>query len=65
MDQHADTGTWIRTECATGDLLEVRKRLYTLANKAGYSLRTETETQGAIAVLRFLVRRQTKREATP
>lgn len=63
MDEHVDTGRWISTEVATPEADEVRKRLYTLANKAGYSLRTEcvvkTETQGdedGISVLRLQVR---------
>lgn len=63
MDEHADTGRWISTEVATPEVDEVRKRLYTLANKAGYSLRTEcvekTQTQGdedGISVLRLQVR---------
>ena len=68
MDSHADTGTWMRTEVPTPDLDAVKRRLYTLANKAGYSLRTETsvaceatQETDEISVLRLLVR---TREAT-
>lgn len=70
MDQNADTGRWIRTEVATPEVDEARKRLYTLANKAGYSLRTEceelTETDGdddGMTLLRFQVRSKNKKGA--
>lgn len=67
MDANVDTGRWIRTDVETPQVDEVRKRLYTLANKAGYSLRTEceelTQTQGdedGMSVLRFQVRSKKK-----
>lgn len=68
MDAHVDTDTWMSTEVATSDVETVKKRLYTLANKAGYSLRTEiavkTEADGdsdGISVLRLLVRSKARR----
>lgn len=70
MDANADTGRWIRTDVATPDVEAVKKRLYTLANKAGYSLRTEceelSETQGdddGMTLLRFQVRSKSKKGA--
>jgi hypothetical protein len=63
MDEHADTGRWMSTECATSDIDAVRRKLYTLANKAGYSLRTESAeirqpsgSDDGVSVLRLLVR---------
>lgn len=68
MDTHVDTGRWISTEVATPEVETVKKRLYTLANKAGYSLRTEvsvkTEADGdddGISVLRLQVRTKARR----
>jgi hypothetical protein len=70
MDDHVDTGTWVSTEVATGEVEAVKRRLYTLANKAGYSLRTETAektppdgSKDGITVLRLLVRSRGRNRA--
>lgn len=62
MDSHVDTGKWITTQVPESDLDAVKRRLYTLANKAGYSLRTEAGPggDGSIA-LRLLVRNRKER----
>lgn len=62
MDSHVDTGTWITTQVPESDLDAIKRRLYTLANKAGYSLRTEVAARGDGSIaLRLLVRSQQER----
>lgn len=56
MDEYADTGTWITTTVTESEADLVRRRLYTMAHKAGYGLRTEyvTAERGQLR-LRMLV----------